>query len=92
MSLTHYVNRTFSAGGTTEYPAEAEPIYGTHEGVTYEAGDGTPTNVWVGSKRRWRYLWESPLPAVVQRWVARYKARVTFSHTDPEFQSSIVSR
>jgi hypothetical protein len=84
MSITHYVTRTFAAGGTTEYPTGAEPIYGPHEGLTHEAGDGTPTNVWTGSKRRWKYTWDSPRPEIIQRWVARYTARSTFSHTDIE--------
>lgn len=84
MTIVHTIGRTFAAGGITEYPSEAEPIFGDHEGTTLEAGDGTPTNVWSGAKPRWRYVWKSPRPEIVARWVARYKARGSFATTDPD--------
>jgi hypothetical protein len=84
MSITHSILRTFVAGGVTEYPSEATPILGDHEGLTLEAGDGTPTNVWTGTKRRWEYRWNSPRPEIVARWLTRYKARTTFATTDPD--------
>ena len=82
MSIIHTVTRTFVAGGETEYPSEAEPLY-EHRGVTHEAGDGTPTNVWTSNMIRWRYTWNSPRPEIVERWRQRYEAKSTFSHTDP---------
>jgi hypothetical protein len=81
---THVVARTVAIDGETEYPTEAERLFGEHEGVTLVAGDGTPTNVWTGEKRRWKYIWVTPQPDIVQRMVALYTARGTFSHTDIE--------
>lgn len=80
---THTIARTVVAGGTTEYPTKATPLYGDHEGETLEAGDATPTNVWTSGLRRWRLEWESPLPAIEARWRARYVAHSSFSFTDP---------
>lgn len=87
MTIEHTIARTFTAGGVTEYPREATPLYGDHEGVTLEAGDGTPTNIWRGGKRRWEYVWRSPRPEIVERWRQRYLARTTFAHTDPHGES-----
>lgn len=82
--IVHTISRTFVAGGITEYPTEATPLFGEHEGTTLSAGDGTPTNVWVGSKRRWKFVWKSPRPEIVARWVARYRARGSFTLVDPD--------
>ncbi|HMQ30006.1 MAG TPA: hypothetical protein PKD53_04725 [Chloroflexaceae bacterium] len=84
MTIVHTIGRTFTAGGIVEYPTEAEPLFGEHEGITLSAGDGTPTNVWAGGKRRWRYTWKSPRPEIVARWLTRYKARASLSVVDPD--------
>lgn len=81
--IVHTMARTVVAGGVTEYPSEAEPLV-EHLGETHEAGDATPTNLWVSTRRRWRLSWGSPRPEVVERWRARYAARGTFSFTDPD--------
>jgi hypothetical protein len=78
----HSIARTVTAGGIVEYPAEAEPLY-DHLGETLEAGDGTPTSVWASTKRRWRLVWNSPRPEIVERWRVRYTARATFTFVDP---------
>ena len=80
--ITHTITRTFVAGGVTEYPRSVTELW-EHQGVTLEAGDGTPTNVWTSTKRRWEAAWESPLPAVLARWRTRFVARTTFTVTDP---------
>lgn len=82
--IVHSIGRTFTAAGVVEYPTEAEPLFGEHEGTTLEAGDGTPTNVWAGAKRRWKFTWKSPRPEIVARWLARYKARASFQLIDPD--------
>jgi hypothetical protein len=81
--IVHSVTRTVVAGGTTEYPSAAEPLY-EHLGETLEAGDATPTNLWRSTRRRWRLEWNSPRPEIVERWRARYVARGTFSFVDPD--------
>lgn len=82
MTITHTIARTVTIAGTLEYPTAVEPLF-DHEGQTLEATDGTPTNLWASSKRRWKITWESPLPAVVERMRTRYTARSTFAFVDP---------
>jgi hypothetical protein len=65
--LTYSFGRSFTYDGTLEYPRRFTPLH-EHEGITLEAGDGTPTLVQLSSKRRWRIEWESPRPEIVQRW------------------------
>lgn len=79
---THVITRTFTAGGIVERPTRATPLT-EHYGVTLNAGDGTPTNVRMSTRRRWRFVWANADPQVVERWRQRLETGATFTLTDP---------
>jgi hypothetical protein len=79
---THVITRTFTAAGIVERPTRATPLT-DHYGVTLVAGDGTPTNVRMSTKRRWRFVWAQADPTVVERWRTRFEAGTSFTLVDP---------
>lgn len=80
--VTHTVTRTVTIAGTLEYPTSIEPLFDA-DGALLLAEDGTPTAVWLGSKRAWKLVWDSPRPEVVERLRTRYAARASFTFVDP---------